>query len=82
MTVSGKVPGDDNECKQKQMKELHYHNYQQPPEKTDLRGFRPGPTQSDLYNHRRLEARNFGFNKLCCVERTKALIIYMQLLHS
>ena len=31
-------------------------------EKTDLRGFRPGPTQTGLYSHRRwLEASNFGF---------------------
>ena len=33
-------------------------------EKTGLRGFRPGPTQTGLYNHTRwLEARNFGFRK-------------------
>ena len=31
-------------------------------EKTFLRGFRPGLTQTGLYNHRRwLEACNFGF---------------------
>ena len=31
-------------------------------EKTGLRGFRPSPTQTRLYNHRRwLEARNFVF---------------------
>ena len=31
-------------------------------EKTGLRGFRPGPTQTGLYSHRRwLEAGNFGF---------------------
>ena len=33
-------------------------------EKTGLRGFRPGLTQTGLYSHRRwLEARNFGFRK-------------------
>ena len=32
--------------------------------KTQQCGFRPGPTQIRLYNHRsRLEARNFGFKK-------------------
>ena len=32
--------------------------------KTGLRGFRQGPTQTGLYNHRRsLEARNFVFEK-------------------
>ena len=31
-------------------------------EKTGLRGFRPGPTQTELYSHRRwLEAGNFEF---------------------
>ena len=31
-------------------------------EKTDIRGFRPGPIQTRLYNHRRWqEALNFGF---------------------
>ena len=48
-------------------------------EKTGLRGFRPGPTQTDLYSHRRwLEALNFGFsNKRKCtihIAKTKALI--------
>ena len=33
-------------------------------EKTGLRGFRPGPTQTGLYSHRRwLEAWDFGFRK-------------------
>ena len=33
-------------------------------EKTGLRGFRPGLTQTDLYSRRsRLEAWNFGFKK-------------------
>ena len=47
-------------------------------EKTGLRGFRPGPTQTGLYSLRnRLEARNFGFKKSVCtihVAKTKALI--------
>ena len=47
--------------------------------KTCLRGFRPGPTQTGLYDHRRLlEAYNFGFRKLreCTifVAKTQALI--------
>ena len=33
-------------------------------EKTGLRGFRLGPTQTGMYSHRRwLEAGNFGFRK-------------------
>ena len=33
-------------------------------EKTGIRGFRPGPTQTGLYSHRRwFEAGNFGFRK-------------------
>ena len=48
-------------------------------EKTGLRGFQPGPTQTRLYSHRRLqEACNFGFRKKrdCTnyVTKTKALI--------
>ena len=48
-------------------------------EKTGLRGFRPGPTQTGLCSHRRwLEACNFGFSKTkdCTiyVAKTKALI--------
>ena len=43
-------------------------------------GFRAGPTQTGLYNHRsRLEARNFGFLKKKCtihVAKTKALISF------
>ena len=47
-------------------------------EKTGLRGFRPGPTQTGLYNHRRwLEAFIFGFRKYrdctISVAKTKAL---------
>ena len=50
-------------------------------EKTGLRGFRPGPTQTRLYSHIRwLEARNFGFRKLrdCTiyVAKTKTLISF------
>ena len=50
-------------------------------EKTGLRGFRPGPTQTRLYSHRRwLEARNFGFRlKRDCtirIAKTKALISF------
>ena len=48
-------------------------------EKTGLRGFRPSPTQTRLYSHRRcLESWNFGFRKYrdCSiyVAKTKALI--------
>ena len=48
-------------------------------EKTDLREFRPGPTQTGLCTYRRwLDALNFGFRKKrnCtkCVAKTKALI--------
>ena len=33
-------------------------------EKTGFRGFRPGPTLTRLYNHKRLlETSNFGFRK-------------------
>ena len=50
-------------------------------EKTGLRGFRPGPTQTVLYSHRRwLEALNFGFRKkmdfTIRVAKTKALISF------
>ena len=42
-------------------------------------GFRPGPTQTRLYSHRRwLEAGNFGFRKwrncTICVAKTNAMI--------
>ena len=38
--------------------------YEPRSEKTGLLGFRPGPTQTGLYSHRRwLEAGNFGFRK-------------------
>ena len=48
-------------------------------EKTGLRGFRPGLTQTGLYSHRRwLGAGNFGFRKkwdrTIRVAKTKALI--------
>ena len=43
-------------------------------QKTCLQGFRPGPTQIGLGNHRRwLEARNFGTSTIH-VAKTKALI--------
>ena len=50
-------------------------------EKTGLRGFRPGPTQTGLYSHRIwLEALNFGFRKqrdcTIYVTKTKALISF------
>ena len=50
-------------------------------EKTGLRGFRPGPTQTGLCSHRRwLETRNFGFRKKrnCTIRvaKTKALISF------
>ena len=49
-------------------------------EKTNNLGFRPGPTQTRLYSHRRwLEAGNFGFRKYrnCTirVSKTKAKLI-------
>ena len=48
-------------------------------EKTCLRGFRPGRTQTGMYNRRRwLEASTFGFSKkrdcTIFVAKTKALI--------
>ena len=50
-------------------------------EKTNNLGFRPGPTQTGLYIHRRwLEAGNFGFRKerICTIRvaKTKALISF------
>ena len=50
-------------------------------EKTGLRGFRPGPTQTDLYSHRsRLGLRNLGFKKKrdCTIRvaKIKALISF------
>ena len=50
-------------------------------EKTGLRGFRPGPTQTGLCSYRRwLEAWNFGFRKYgdCSIRvaKTKALISF------
>ena len=51
-------------------------------EKTGLRGFRPGLTQTRLYSYRRWpEAWNFGFRKKrnCSINvtKTKALISFM-----
>ena len=50
-------------------------------EKTGLRGFQPGLTQTDMYSPRSsIEARNFGFNKKrkCTIRvaKTKALISF------
>ena len=50
-------------------------------EKTGLRGFRPGPTQTGLYSHGKwLEASNFGPRKKrdCTIRvtKTKALISF------
>ena len=50
-------------------------------QKTGLRGFRPGPTQTGLYSHRRwLETWNFGFRKQrdCTIQvaKTKTLISF------
>ena len=50
-------------------------------EKTGLRGFRTGPTQTGLYSNRRgLEVCNFGFRKkrYCTIRlaKTKALISF------
>ena len=56
------------------------HTFSQPRhDKTCLRGFRPGATQTGLYSHRRwLEALYFGFGKkmdcTICVTKTKTLI--------
>ena len=55
-------------------------NYEPRCEKTGIRGFRPGPTRTRLYNHTRWpEAYNFGFVKWrdCTIHvaKTKALII-------
>ena len=51
-------------------------------EKTDLRGSRPGQTQTRLYNHSRwIEAWNFVYRKqrgcTICVAKTKALISFV-----
>ena len=50
-------------------------------QKTGLQGFRPGPTQTGLYSHRKwLETWNFGFRKQrdCTIQvaKTKALISF------
>ena len=40
------------------------NTYESRSEKTGLPGFRPGPTQTGLYNHTRwLQAGNFGVRK-------------------
>ena len=55
--------------------------YEPRSEKSGLWRFRPGPTQTSLYSHRkRLEAGNFGFRKKrnCTIRvvKTKALISF------
>ena len=56
-------------------------SYEPQGRKTGLRGFRPGPTQTRLYSHRRwLETWNLGFRKQrdCTIQvaKTKALISF------
>ena len=56
-------------------------SYEPRREKTGLRGFQPGLTQTDMYSPRSsIEARNFGFNKKrkCTIRvaKTKALISF------
>ena len=42
--------------------QAYQSTFEPPCEQTGLRGFRPGPTQTGLYSHRRwLEAWTFGF---------------------
>ena len=59
----------------------HIKTFEPRREKTNNLGFRTGPTQTELYKHRRwLEAGNFGFSKQrnCtkCLAKTKALISF------
>ena len=59
----------------------YWNRYKPRRQKTGLRGFRPGPTQTRLGNHRRwLETWNFGFRKQrhCTIQvaKTKALISF------
>ena len=61
---------------------VHVLYYEPCCEKTGLRGFRPGPTQTGLYSHKRwLEASNFLFRKkrgcTIYVAKTKALISFV-----
>ena len=43
---------------------LHFIEYEPRCEKTGLRGFQAGPTQTGLHSQRRrLDALNFGFSK-------------------
>ena len=65
------------------MEESKILNYSFEPrcEKTGVRGYRPGPTQTGLYSHTRwLEACNFGFRKQrdCTIHvaKTKVLISF------
>ena len=58
---------------------MHLIWYEPVREKTNSMGFRPGPTQTELYKHR-LEAGNFGFrkqkNRTIQEAKTKALISF------
>ena len=56
------VPYSQHPCSE--TKELTNVTNEPHREKTGLLGFRPGPTQTGLYSHRRwLEAWNLGFRK-------------------
>ena len=79
-----KIHFPQNEKKNTPLKQLRYVGppiYEPPCEKTGLRGFRPGQTQTKLYYHtRKLDAQNFLFrNYRDCtvyVAKTKALISF------
>ena len=65
----------------KKFHSIYTHLYTCTHEKNQQCGFRTGPTQTELYKHRRwLEAGNFGFRKsrnyIIHVAKTKALISY------
>ena len=68
-------------CRTKGLKFHALRLYEPRCEKTSLRGFRPGPTQTRLYSYRRwLETGNFEFRKKrdCTIHvaKTKALISF------
>ena len=63
------------------LKKAYFDKIKPVREKTNNLGFRPGPTQTGLYSHRKwLEAGNFGFRKKrdCAIHvaKTKALISF------
>ena len=67
--------------KEKNKETIRKQTYEPVREKTNNLGFRPGPTQTGLYSHRKwLEAGNFGFRKKrdCTIHvaKTKALISF------